>query len=161
MIMKLLISFLFIFTCTLGFTQSPVNSDKLPNAVRKSFYDKYPDATDIIWNKTPTKSYDVIFSRTGTAYTARLSKDGRWLETRREVTASNLPVMVQGTLAFHFPEFAVIKAVEVITPTAGTNYELELVSSSAKYNLLMSAGGELLLKVIADDLEVLGEYIPR
>jgi hypothetical protein len=73
-----------------GFAQS-----KTPTTVTASFNQKFPNATNVKWDKESAHEYEASFEWKGKKHSANFSDAGEWLETESPITFNQLPEKVQ------------------------------------------------------------------
>jgi Putative beta-lactamase-inhibitor-like, PepSY-like len=96
-----------------------------PAAVIKAFNQKFPNASNVKWDKENAHEYEAGFTWNGIKQSANYSDLGVWLETESPIDFSKLPMKVQDTFnAKH--KGANIKAVAKIETSKNiTKYEVE------------------------------------
>lgn len=125
-----------LFAYTTSFAQS-----KVSNAVSTAFSQKFPNATNVKWDKENTHEYEASFEWNGEKHSANFSDTGEWLETESITTFNQLPDKVQATFnALH--KGATIKAVAKIETSKGAiKYEVEIKQGLKTIELFYSADG--------------------
>lgn len=119
-----------------GFAQG-----KAPAAVTTAFSQKFPNATNIEWDKESTHEYEAAFEWMGEKHSANFSDTGEWLETETTSSFDKLPAKVQ--TAFNASQKGTtIKAVSKIETSKGiTKYEVEIKKAGKTIELFYSADG--------------------
>lgn len=99
---------------------------KTPIAVATAFSQKFPNATNVKWDKENAHEYEASFEWKGVNYSANFSDAGEWLETESPTSFNQLPDKVQASFnTLH--KGAMIKAVAKIETSKGTTkYEVEI-----------------------------------
>ena len=99
---------------------------KTPIAVKTAFSQKFPNATNVKWDKENAHEYEASFEWKGVNYSANFSDVGEWLETESPTSFNQLPNKVQATFnASH--KGATVKAASKIETSKGTTkYEVEI-----------------------------------
>ena len=97
-----------------------------PAAVQKAFEQKFPNATNVKWDKENAHEYEASFEWNGDKLSANFSDTGEWLETESTTTFNALPENVQTAFnASH--KGATVKAVAKIETSKGnTKFEVEI-----------------------------------
>lgn len=97
-----------------------------PAAVKNALEQKFPDASNIKWEKENAHEYEASFSWNGKAYSSNFSESGVWLETESAFLFQMLPEKAK--LAFNKTySGSKVKAVSKIETSKGlTKYEVEI-----------------------------------
>lgn len=66
----------------------------VPDAIKKAFALKFPDAVEVKWDKENAHEYEASFDLKGQKYSANFSDLGKWLETESPLTIEQLPEKV-------------------------------------------------------------------
>lgn len=111
---------------------------KVPKAVTDAFAAKFPEATNVKWEKEggddeEENEYEAEFKQGGTEVSANFSKIGAWLETETEISETALPTAVLA--AFHAKYGAstsVKEAAKIVKSTGKVMYEIEFKNDSKK-----------------------------
>lgn len=124
------------FAYTTSFAQS-----KTPNAVTTAFSQKFPNATNVKWDKENTHEYEASFEWKGEKYSANFSDTGEWMETESISAFNLLPDKVQTTFNSSH-KGATIKAVAKIETSKGViKYEIEIKQGIKTLELFYLADG--------------------
>ena len=101
-------------------------AEKTPAAAIAAFNKKFPEATNVKWDREDDHNYEAGFKLKGVTYSANFSDTGEWLETESPTTFTQLPEKVQQ--AFNLAhKGAKVKAVaQIETSKKGTIYEVEI-----------------------------------
>lgn len=99
--------------------------NNIPSAVITAFNQKFPNASNIKWDKENAHEYEAGFTWNGLKQSANYTDLGEWIETESPVDFSKLPMKVQDAFkAKH--ESSKIKAVAKIETSKNiTKYEVE------------------------------------
>lgn len=121
--MKKIIFVALAFICdnTTSFAQS-----KTSNAVMTMFNQKFPNASNVKWDKENAHEYEASFVWKGEKHSANFNDNGEWLETESPITFNQLPEKVRTAFnASH--KGTIIKGVAKIETSKGQNqYEVEI-----------------------------------
>lgn len=114
---------------------------KTPMAVTTAFNQKFPNATNVKWDKENDHEYEAGFDWKGVKHSVNFSDTGEWLETESLITFSQLPEKVQTSFnASH--KGATIKAVAKIeTSKKTTKYEVEIKQGIKGVEFFYDANG--------------------
>lgn len=114
---------------------------KTPNAVTTTFNQKFPNASNLKWDKENAHEYEASFEWKGEKHSANISDTGEWLETESPTTFNQLPEKVQ--TAFNVShKGATIKAVAKIETSKGsTKYEVEIKQGIKTVELFYDTNG--------------------
>jgi hypothetical protein len=114
---------------------------KTPNAVTTAFNQKFPNATNVKWDKENAHEYEASFEWNGEKYSANYSDTGVWLETESPSSFNQLPDKVQAAFnASHNGE--IVKAVSKIETSRGEiKYEVEIMKGTKTIELFYLTDG--------------------
>jgi len=101
------------------------NTSEIPKAVHDAFASKFPNATEVEWEKESTTEWEAEFEIEGKEYTATFNNQGNWLETEWEIPKNELPEDVLNSLATHFSSYSIEES-EISETEKGQLYELEI-----------------------------------
>ena len=90
--------------------------------------------------------FEVNFKNKNVEYSAKYDKQGKWLETEKEVKKSELPIIIQQALEKEFPKAEIEESEKITYLTHGVVYELEIEKDKQKLEVQFSAEGNLLKK---------------
>lgn len=105
---------------------------KVPESVKQTFMEKFPDAGDVEWEyEKDENSWEADFSMNGKEMSADFNQEGQWLETEVEIDLSELPHQIETVLNEHiqsnYPS-AAVEEVERIETAQGIFYEIEIIA---------------------------------
>ena len=129
----------FICAYATSFAQS-----KTPNAVTITFNQKFPNASNVKWDKENAHEYEASFVWKGEKHSANFNDTGEWLETESPITFNQLPEKVQAAFnASH--KVTTIKAVAKIETSKGqTQYEVEIKQGLKTVEFFYDANGSVI-----------------
>lgn len=129
----------FICAYATSFAQS-----KTPNAVTITFNQKFPNASNVKWDKENAHEYEASFVWKGEKHSANFNDTGEWLETESPITFNQLPEKVQAAFnASH--KVTTIKAVAKIETSKGqTQYEVEIKQGLKTVEFFYEANGSVI-----------------
>ena len=129
----------FICAYATSFAQS-----KTPNAVTTTFNQKFPNASNVKWDKENAHEYEASFVWKGEKHSANFNDTGEWLETESPITFNQLPEKVQTAFnASH--KVTTIKAVAKIETSKGqTQYEVEIKQGLKTVEFFYDANGSVI-----------------
>lgn len=129
----------FICAYATSFAQS-----KTPNAVTITFNQKFPNASNVKWDKENAHEYEASFVWKGEKHSANFNDTGEWLETESPITFNQLPEKVQTAFnASH--KVTTIKAVAKIETSKGqTQYEVEIKQGLKTVEFFYEANGSVI-----------------
>jgi uncharacterized membrane protein YkoI len=117
---------------------------KTPNAVTTKFNQKFPNASNVKWDKENAHEYEASFVWKGEKHSANFNDTGEWLETESPITFNQLPEKVQ--TAFNGShKGTTIKAVAKIETSKGQNqYEVEIKQGLKTVEFFYDANGSVI-----------------
>ncbi len=127
---------LLICIITTGFAKS-----KTPMVVTTAFNLKFPNATNVKWDKENAHEYEAEFDWNGANYSANFSDKGEWLETESPSSFNQLPEKVKtGFNKLH--NGAKVKGVSKIDTSKGiTIFEIEIMKGISIVELFYTEEG--------------------
>lgn len=125
-----------------------ISESKVPTAVLISFKDKFHDATKATWEIKNNSGYEAEFLIDRTKQSAKFDKSGKWLKTKTEIKAEELPKEISQTIAKEFNGYKIEKAEKAETASSGIVYEVKVKKGNEIYELMIAASGKTLRKVI-------------
>ena len=119
------------------------NSPKVPSAVKTTFEQMYPNATNVRWRGI--KDYIVAeFRDNGAETDAWFGESGKWYMSEIDVTYESLPTDVKTAFqASDFASWSVDDVEKLLRNEMATLYVLEVEKGSEDYNLFYSENGVL------------------
>lgn len=133
-----------LVACFTFYSCSEEDDKELPSSVEKAFYAKYPDATNVRWEKTK-QYYEFEFYNGQYPSDAYFTYSGVWEYTETEIPYSVLPKAVSD--AFQSSDWANwnYDAGDIlqIDQAQGTLYLLDLYYGDEEIELLYSPDGKL------------------
>lgn len=139
---------LIIVACSLA---SLVNAQKLkstdvPEAVKKSFAERFAKAKEVKWSKESAAVFEAEFEVAEKEQSATFDTNGQWLGTETEIKTAELPASVKATLDKEFHGFTIKEAEKAETPGNADFFEVELKNGNVNYDVQLSADGKILKK---------------
>lgn len=107
-----------------------------PAAVVAAFQQKFPQVTDVDWEKEKDGIWEAEFDQNNTEMSANFSADGKWIETETDIKFAELPIPVQTALKGK----KVKEAAKIQRADGSTIYEAEV----KRKDLLFDASGKQL-----------------
>lgn len=147
-IMKSILLLLGALMLNLTVAAQKISENKVPTAVLISFKTKFHDATKTTWEIENNSEYEAEFLLDKTKQSAKFAKSGKWLKTKTEIKAEELPKEVSQTLAKEFASFKIEEAEKADTSNNGTVYEVTVKKDMKTYDVMIAASGKTLRKVI-------------
>ncbi|MDP3353301.1 MAG: PepSY-like domain-containing protein [Flavobacteriaceae bacterium] len=117
---------IFVGLVLLGFTSTSFAQSKTPIAVTTAFNQKFPNATNVKWDKENAHEYEASFEWKAEKHSANFTDKGEWLETESPLTFSQLPNKVQTAYKTLYKETAIKAVAKIETSKGDTKYEIEL-----------------------------------
>lgn len=136
----MLASFVILFSSTLTFAGPP------PAKVQKAFAGKFPSASKISWGKENKTEWEAEFTLDGSKISANFSDDGAWVETEKEIPASQLPMAVAEAIQKQYPGWKITEADKTETAKNGTIYEADVKSGKMKKSLAFKDDGTAVIE---------------
>ncbi|MEP6676212.1 MAG: PepSY-like domain-containing protein [Ferruginibacter sp.] len=108
-------------------------------AAKKSFEQKYADATKTSWEKEG-KDYEVNFTQGSNKMSAVFDKAGAWKETEEVVAATDLPAAVTTYVQTHYKGTPIKRAEKITKANGNINYEVAI----GKKEYIFDASGKMI-----------------
>ncbi len=114
---------------------------KPPSAVTAAFNQKFPNATNVKWEKENAHEYEAEFKWQNKNLSANFNDAGAWLETESPISFDQLPEKVKSAFNALHPG-ATLKAVAQIEYSDGSiKYEVELKKGAKTMELFYNEDG--------------------
>jgi hypothetical protein len=112
-----------------------------PLLVTQAFNQKFPNVTNVEWEKENAHEYEVEFKWNGESYSANFTDDAKWLETESVISFSQLPDKIQQGFSKDYPNVKLKEVSRIEKPENKTGYEIEFRKGLKKHELSYSADG--------------------
>jgi uncharacterized membrane protein YkoI len=139
----LVIGLVFAAVTTIGFTSE--DQDKVPQAVKDAFAQKFPTAEKVDWDKESATEWEAEFKMNTLEYSANFLEDGTWKETEHEIDEAEIPQVVITALRSNFPGYE-IEETEMAETPQGTVYEFEIENGKTEMEVAIDPNGKVLKK---------------
>jgi hypothetical protein len=123
---------------------------KVPEKVKTTFSQKFPGAIKVKWDMENDTEWEAEFKMDGKEYSANFDLSGTWMETEYEISASDLPKVVQATIDKEFAG-AKFEEGEVSETANGKVFELELKTGKKEMDVSIDTNGKVLSKEQAEE----------
>ena len=114
---------------------------KVPSEVVEAFNLKFPNATNVKWEKESVNEYEAEFKWNGESYSANFTVDAKWLETEITISFNQLPEQVQQSFSKDYPNVKLEEVSRIEKPDNKIHYEIEFGKGLKKHELFYSADG--------------------
>lgn len=135
-----LTSFLFLFVISC----SSVAQEKVPNAVKQSFQEKYPGENDPDWHKDKNGYYESNFKKKGKHFRADFDASGTWIETERNIKKKSLPEAIKQKIKRNFDTYEIVEIEEVDHYLKGRFYDVEFKIDGKKQDIEFDKSGKII-----------------
>lgn len=141
---------------TMTFTACGQKTD-VPSNVKKAFEQKVSNAKDLEWEyDSEDKLWEVEYEIGKAEFTSAFDKNGKWVETEKEIKFSELPEAVKATLKADYSDYEV-EEVEFVETPKGKFYEVEVElekdDEEVEFELLFSTDGKVVKKEQEKDVD--------
>jgi len=154
-IITLLVIAMFAFACSeKGQEQEMPETEEVsgtPENIVATFQAKYPNATDIEWEKEGEK-WEVEFELEGVEYEAEFDGKGEWLETEHEISESDIPELIQNTIDGDYTDYAIV-GVEKYDSREGAFFEVKLQKGGEIEEVKFYPNGKIIKSDLNEDDE--------
>jgi hypothetical protein len=118
---------------------------KVPEKVKTSFNDKFPNAKKVEWEKEKDTEWEAEFKIDGQEFSAKFSSTGEWMETEQEVKKSEVPSAVLDILDQNFTGYEIEEVESVETPS-DKSFEFEIEVDEEEFEVMIDSNGTLTKK---------------
>lgn len=147
--MKNILTAAFVLTL---FTLTACGQGQVPQEVKASFKDKFPDAKNVSWDNENSDEWEAEFKMNGVDYSANFSSEGEWMETETEIDKAELPSEVAQGLQSKYPGASIEKA-EKAERKEGTLYEIAIETDNGEMEVIFDSRGNFVKKEAAEEDE--------
>ena len=112
-----------------------------PGVVLKAFRTKFPNATNVKWEKESSHEYEASFMMHKAKYAANYSDKGKWLETETMLTFAKVPSEVQTAFTTGHPREKVKAASKLELAGGDVKYEIEVKKGAKTVEYFYTADG--------------------
>ncbi len=117
-------------------------SNKPPEAVIEAFDAKFPEASDVKWEKDGDHAFIATFISNDLLQKARFTDKGKWTETSIEMDFEKLPEKVQAGFDKNHPGAKVKSVMKTETSTGRIKYLIEIKKLIKTEELMYSELGK-------------------
>ncbi|MDM8160075.1 PepSY-like domain-containing protein [Labilibaculum sp. K2S] len=121
------------------------NKKAVPDQVKTAFAQKFPDASNVKWDKENDAEWEAEFKMSGKEYSANFNLEGIWLETEFEISSNEIPDLVKAAIEKEFSGYKIEES-EMSETAEGKCYEFELKMGKTEVETAINSKGELIKK---------------
>lgn len=129
----------------LSFTACGQSDNKVPEAVKSSFSQKFSNAINVKWDKENDNEWEAEFKMDGIKYSANFDNSGAWSETEYQISFSDIPEAVKTTLNKESAG-SKIEVSEVSETKDGKVYEFIISKGESETELQIDNAGNIVKK---------------
>jgi hypothetical protein len=133
-----------------GFNACDQSGKVVPEAVKSSFSQKFPYATNVKWDKENDNEWEAEFKMKGMEYSANFENSGTWTETEYEISLKDIPEAVKTSLD-NESAGAKIKESEVCETKEGKVFEFVFGRGENEMQLQIDDAGKIIKKEQSDE----------
>lgn len=131
----------FVMICSISIAQKN-KKIVVPAAARSAFEKKYPEATNVLWEKEKS-IYEANWGGTsGEDHSAQFTPSGKFVEIIDAIAISDLPKSVSAYVATHYKSAKITEAGKVTDASGKQTYEAEVNGK----DLIFDVNGKFLKK---------------
>ena len=134
----------------IGFTACGQSGKEVPQAVKTAFTQKFPDASQVKWDKENENEWEAEFKMNGMEYSANFDNAGTWTETEYEISLQEIPEAVKTSLE-NESAGAKIEESEVCETKEGKVYEFVIHKGENEIELQINDAGKVIKKEQSDE----------
>ncbi len=117
-----------------------------PEAVKKTFMDKYPGVAKVSWGKENATEWEAEFTFKGEKLSANFKEDGTWVETEHKITFEQLPKAVAEVLKKSYADWKIVEVDKTETAKNGLIYEADLKKGKEKKTAAYKEDGTVVME---------------
>ena len=117
----------------------------VPVKAKTAFSQKFPDATNVKWQKENDNEWEAEFTWNEKEYSANFDNQGTWMETEYKISTDEIPVAVKTTLDEEFSEYTIEES-ELSETAVGKIYEIELKKGEVELEVTIDMKGNVIQK---------------
>ena len=121
-----------------------VAQDKIPDAVKESFKEKYPGENDPDWRVDKNGYFESHFKKEKKHYRADFDSSGKWIETERNIEKKDLPKPIKQVLKAKYEDVKIYEIEEVTHHSKGKFYDVELKIDGHKKDIEFTEDGKII-----------------
>ncbi|MCK7591344.1 PepSY-like domain-containing protein [Subsaxibacter sp. CAU 1640] len=116
-----------------------------PQKVKDAFAQKFPNATNVEWEKESDAEWEAEFKLNGKEHSSNFMDDGTWVETEYEVSEADVPQVVLEALKSNFEGYD-IEEMEYSETADGKVYEFGIEKGGIEMEVAIDAYGNIVKK---------------
>jgi hypothetical protein len=129
----------------IGFRISGQKVKPVPESVRKTFSQKFPNIKRVIWDNSNIKEWEAEFRINRKEYSAIFDINGKWIKTCHEINKSEIPSAVKATLNKEFEGYKIQES-EMCETAVSKVYQFELIKEADKIETIIDINGKIFQK---------------
>jgi len=133
----LIVASIFIFSAFVFAAKPPVK-------VQKAFDAKFPDATNVKWQKENSKEWEAEFTVNRVKTSAIFMTKGDWVEMESQINVSEVPEAVTEAIKKLHPKSEITAAYKIESAKHGTKYEADVKTGKKKAEVFLKEDGTTL-----------------
>ena len=115
-----------------------------PKVVKDAFAKKFPNATNVKWDKENDHEYEAGFKVDGKSFSANYSDKGEWLETESTVEFAAAPIKVQKAFTANHKNAKIKATAKIETSKGETKYEVEFMNGKKTVEEMYKEDGTII-----------------
>lgn len=143
--MKMMLSCMMLMTF-LATQHSNAYNFSVPDAVEKSFQQKYPDAEDVNWSESDDHYVATFYDDEGYTKQASFDENGVWLKTTTDLDEDGLPENISEYIMSNYGEVDYFNQIIFSEKPDGHQYLVAFEIGTETVNLTFDGNGSLLKK---------------
>lgn len=120
------------------------NNSDTPEAVKKTFQEKYPGEDDPDWEIDSNGNYESHFKIDGVKYRADFSPNGDWIETETSIDEDDLPKAIKDAIEKNYKNEEITEVEKVMHHYKGTFYDVEFKQKGKNHDVEFDASGKVI-----------------
>ena len=133
----LIVASIFVFSAFVFAAKPPVK-------VQKAFDGKFPEATNVKWQKENSKEWEAEFTVNDRKTSANFMITGDWVETESQINVSELPNAVSASIKKLYPKGEIKSAYKIESAKEGMKYEADVKTTRKTVEVFLKEDGSIL-----------------
>lgn len=117
---------------------------EVPDVVKESFANKYPNEKKEKWNIDRNDNYEAKFKEGGETFKADFTPDGTWIETETSLKEKDLPKAVKKAIKEKYDGVKIVEIERTDHYQKGIFYDVEFKKNGKKFDIEFNAEGVII-----------------
>ena len=137
--------YLIVIVAFFGLNACEQKSKDAPANVKTAFSQKFPNVTNLKWEKEKDKDWEAEFKMDGKEYKANFDINGTWMETEYKISTNEIPEAVKMAIEKDYAGYKIEKS-KISENAAGKVYKFKLKKDDEKIKITFDLDGTVIKK---------------